>query len=483
MPASSTRMLAAVGCLIFAVVLTQAHPRPPLKTAALLEEEGEEEVFRSKPEVYFEPSDVTLVAGQDTTVTFYISGVLEKCVNISFEYDRQEMNFEPFEPIHVCPKDKPGSPESNNNDDQEEEEEENETRDWILSNSGSFSNKFSSSGSNLPLMRRYEKEVYVTPLKIVKTFVWEPATLLRNGDIACNETIPIITTHQGKNVVKPVAEDGSIQMTHMSYLHVSVMLKESINILADVFGWIYTICWDITSIPQIIYNFRRKSVVGYNYDMVTFNVIGFTFYAIFNVGLYAIPYFQNQFYERHPTGVNHVRLNDVVFPIFAVLCQLTLILQCIFYKRDKSRRVVSILCICISIGLVTAVVISMILVAVDVFWWLDVLYTMSYCKLCVTAIKYPPQLLYNFQRKSTEGMSIEAFYLDLTGGVMSLLQMFTLASNYDDWVSILSDPTKLGLGSIAICYDICLILQHHVFFRHANKKKNPKELEDENNRL
>ena len=48
-------------------------------------------------------------------------------------------------------------------------------------------------------------------------------------------------------------------------------------------------------------------------------------------------------------------------------------------------------------------------------WLLDVVYYFSYVKMTVTLIKYTPQALLNYRRKSTEGWSIGNILLDFTG--------------------------------------------------------------------
>jgi hypothetical protein len=40
--------------------------------------------------------------------------------------------------------------------------------------------------------------------------------------------------------------------------------------------------------PQMYENWKRKSVIGLNFDFLCLNVIGFTLYGLFNVGLYWI---------------------------------------------------------------------------------------------------------------------------------------------------------------------------------------------------
>jgi cystinosin len=72
----------------------------------------------------------------------------------------------------------------------------------------------------------------------------------------------------------------------------------------------------------------------------------------------------------------------------------------------------------------------------------------------------------NFERKSTRGWSIENVLLDFIGGVLSVVQMFVLAYNFDDWSSILGSPAKLGLGLVTIIYDVIFMIQHYVLYSY-----------------
>ena len=62
-----------------------------------------------------------------------------------------------------------------------------------------------------------------------------------------------------------------------------------LNIIIAIVGWIYFVAWSISFYPQIIENFRRRSVVGLNFDFLAYNLTGFLAYGIFNIGLYWIP--------------------------------------------------------------------------------------------------------------------------------------------------------------------------------------------------
>lgn len=71
-----------------------------------------------------------------------------------------------------------------------------------------------------------------------------------------------------------------------------------------------------------------------------------------------------------------------------------------------------------------------ILAVFSIVTWLLVVYFFSYVKLSVTAIKYMPQVYFNYKRKSTVGWSIWMVYLDICGGSLSMFQMLTIAYNY-----------------------------------------------------
>ena len=120
----------------------------------------------------------------------------------------------------------------------------------------------------------------------------------------------------------------------------------------------------------------------------------------------------------------------------------------------------------IGVVLVLFLAISTIIAVADHLSTLTLLYFYSYVKLSITIIKYVPQAWMNYKRKSTEGWSIGNILLDFTGGVLSVVQMFLLALNYDDWSSIFGSPTKFGLGLFSILFDLLFIFQHYVLYRH-----------------
>lgn len=71
-----------------------------------------------------------------------------------------------------------------------------------------------------------------------------------------------------------------------------------------------------------------------------------------------------------------------------------------------------------------------ILAGTQIIHWIDFLTYCSYIKLSITLIKYIPQAVMNYRRKSTVGWSIGNIFLDFTGGMLSMLQMILNGYNY-----------------------------------------------------
>jgi len=167
--------------------------------------------------------------------------------------------------------------------------------------------------------------------------------------------------------------------------------------------------------------------VGLNLDFVALNVLGHSVYALFNMGLYWLPSVQQQYFELYPMGVIPVQTNDVVFSVHATVLSLVTGVQCLVYERGSQRVWPGSWAL---IGLSTALVLcSCAAAAASALTWLSVLYYCSYVKLAVTLVKYVPQAYMNYARQSTVGFSIGGVLLDMTGGLLSILQMLLLAFN------------------------------------------------------
>lgn len=91
-------------------------------------------------------------------------------------------------------------------------------------------------------------------------------------------------------------------------------------------------------------------------------------------------------------------------------------------------------------------------------------------KVLVTVFKYVPQAWLNYQRQSTVGWSIVTILLDLTGGILSLLQLVLDSSLQNDWSGITGNPVKLLLGNVTILFDFIFVVQHYILYRNPSGK-------------
>jgi len=95
---------------------------------------------------------------------------------------------------------------------------------------------------------------------------------------------------------------------------------------------------------------------------------------------------------------------------------------------------------------------------------LPLLYYLGCVKIAMTLIKYTPQALMNWKRRSTEGWEINNVLLDVSGGMLSFLQIGWDAAARHDLSVITGNPAKLGISTISIAFDALFMLQHYVLY-------------------
>uniref|UniRef100_A0A182VZD2 Cystinosin homolog n=1 Tax=Anopheles minimus TaxID=112268 RepID=A0A182VZD2_9DIPT len=285
-----------------------------------------------------------------------------------------------------------------------------------------------------------------------------------------NHTVPLLIepVRQGRFIIQPHIEPPEAVDHTRLFLLIKVALYKPLMIISLLVGWAYTACWSAGYYPQIWLNYRRKSVVGLSFDFLYINIVGHISYVVFNAFLYWNSFVEEEYYRRHPFGLNPVIGNDIGFAVHAVFGTGFTIFQCRIYETggnsvSKPAKTIIALYLTIIIG-------TMCCAMFDVMHWLDFLYVLSYIKLSTTMIKYFPQAYMNYRRKSTEGFEIMNRLLDLAGGLFSILQMVINAWNFDDWNSIGGDPVKFGLGVFSILFDLVFMFQHYILYRKRNIK-------------
>lgn len=254
--------------------------------------------------------------------------------------------------------------------------------------------------------------------------------------------------------------------------------------ISEILGWSYFLAWSLSFWPQIMLNFQRKRVDGLSHDFVLLNLLGFACYSIYNTSFYVSPFAQKQYRARWGSD-NPIALNDVAFSLHALFMCITLYVQtCIYPRHDQPKA--SYLTFAFIASSVVSTLALIVIVRAHIFdlQLLDVLYLLSFIKIAVTFIKYIPQTILNFTRKSTIGWSIENILFDFTGGALSIAQVMVDSSVSNDWTVITGNPVKFGLGSFSLIFDVIFMVQHYIIYpQHRSFKSVDPSDTSENERL
>lgn len=235
-----------------------------------------------------------------------------------------------------------------------------------------------------------------------------------------------------------------------------------LEVLYNTLGWIAFFSWSISFYPQVILNFKRKSVVGLNFDFVVLNLTKHSSYLIYNASMYFSSAVQKQYREKY--GLDEmipVAANDVAFSTHAVLLTAFTLFQIAIYDRGNqkvSRTSIGIVCVA---WLTVAVCVF---IALPSHSWLWLISCFNTLQVVMTVIKYIPQAIMNFQRKSTIGFSIGNILLDLLGGVTNYGQMAVQSIDQNSWVNFYGNIGKTLLSLVSIFFDLLFILQHYVLY-------------------
>ncbi|XP_045795235.1 cystinosin homolog [Trifolium pratense] len=236
----------------------------------------------------------------------------------------------------------------------------------------------------------------------------------------------------------------------------------SLEVTYEILGWFAFIAWSISFYPQVILNFRRKSVVGLNFDFVMLNLTKHSSYLIYNASLYFSSAIQKQYFQKY--GFDQmipVAANDVAFSIHAVLLTAITLFQIAIYERGSQK--LSKTCIgIVSIVWLTAAVCFF--VALSNHSWLWLLSIFNSIQVIMTTIKYIPQVSMNFLRKSTDGWSIGNILLDFSGGIANYGQMVVQSVDQDSWVNFYGNIGKVLLSLVSVFFDIIFIIQHYLLY-------------------
>ncbi|KAL2635564.1 hypothetical protein R1flu_007043 [Riccia fluitans] len=253
--------------------------------------------------------------------------------------------------------------------------------------------------------------------------------------------------------------------------------SSALYILYLTLGWFAFVVWSISFYPQVILNYRRKSVAGLSFDFLVFNFTKHSSYLIYNASLYFSPVVQQQYRAKYgKSELIPVAPSDVAFSIHAVLLTAITLFQVLIYERSHqrvSRPAITITTFAWGAGLV------LLIIAWPKGDWLWLISGFNIIQVIMTAIKYIPQAWFNYQRKSTVGWSIGNIILDLSGGVGNLFQLVIQSIDQHSVQNFTGNVGKLGLSLESIFFDILFVVQHYLLYPEREDIKVDEYLEIE----
>ncbi|KAI9120502.1 hypothetical protein K1719_007535 [Acacia pycnantha] len=230
----------------------------------------------------------------------------------------------------------------------------------------------------------------------------------------------------------------------------------------EFLGWFAFSCWSISFYPQAFLNYRRKSVVGLNFDFVLLNLTKHSSYLIYNASMYFSKAVQEQYLEEFGYGeMIPVAANDVAFSAHAVFMTAVTLFQILIFDRGTQK--ISF----VAVGIVSVVWLTAVVcfsLALPTRSWLWLLSVFNTIQVCMTVVKYIPQAIMNFKRKSTDGFSITNILLDLSGGIANYGQMVVQSLDQGSWNNFYGNMGKLMLSLVTVFFDTFFITQHFVLY-------------------
>lgn len=257
------------------------------------------------------------------------------------------------------------------------------------------------------------------------------------------------------------------------------------NRISEVLGWTYFFAWSVSFYPQVVLNFRRKSVNGLSLDFQILNAFGFGCYFLFNALFFWNSGIRAAYREEHDNQDSGVRLNDVIFAGHAFCITLITLAQiCIYWDYPRLNRqerlfrslVVGSLCLVGAASVVLAIYLAGLPQCCSK--WLSFLSVLAEVKVVISVVKYCPQVWLNYQRKSTVGWTIYNVLLDFTGGLLSVAQLLLDSWLTSDWSKVSGDPAKLMLGNVSVFFDVIFMIQHYCLYPQATSTSCCRETTD-----
>eukprot|EP00755_Sulcionema_specki_P034693 Sspe_Gene.103429::Locus_79242_Transcript_1_1_Confidence_1.000_Length_4376::g.103429::m.103429 len=230
--------------------------------------------------------------------------------------------------------------------------------------------------------------------------------------------------------------------------------------VSNIFGWLCTILWAGQGITLAYDCFVRQSVSGLTSDMVLYNVVGITSWTIFST----------YFFVHNDLGIT-TTIQDVVYSFIGMFCMFFLAFEVhVFHGAQPLTTFAKLYVVMVVFWVVKGSVDGG---SQDPRLFIpEFVKRLSYIHLGCSAVKYIPQAMYNYKRKSTAGYSIMSVWFDTCGAALLLLQMFFDGIIRHKWsLMITLNFPKFSLACEVIFFNVVYLTQHYILYNKDDLAK------------
>ena len=258
----------------------------------------------------------------------------------------------------------------------------------------------------------------------------------------------------------------------------------ALDVISIILGWMYFCAWSFSFYGQVIENYRRGKVNGLNINFEVYNFVGFAGYTVYTFWGYFDP----------KLGTGNVQIQDLCFAAHALLLTIITIGQVIYYydKNDPDLKVSNFTITLLSVmiwGALVLIFVEQVLQYYDPHestkknYIFNSLIYLGWCKVAISLVKYIPQVISNYRRKSTIGWNIHNILLDITGGILSFAQnvIDSIRGTLDiEGQTPTLNIAKFAISFVAVIFDVIFIVQHYILYKNANSDLKGNTQKEEN---
>ncbi|CCK72065.1 cystinosin-like protein ERS1 KNAG_0I02800 [Huiozyma naganishii CBS 8797] len=256
-------------------------------------------------------------------------------------------------------------------------------------------------------------------------------------------------------------------------------------LIADrVLGAVYVAAWSVSMYTPVVTNYAVRSSNGVSPDFVALNTAGY-FYLVCSYLLQMfgwVPASEDSASSK--LVAPNVSLFDLLYCTHGELLNVVLWTQVRFgkvlwgFQHDHSRRMKPVYYRIFALSVLVFVQLTAKFTYDCVQFGWDNHRTLRYCnrlfllKICMSLIKYVPQVRHNHERRSVKGFSIPGVMLDIAGGVCSLLQLLLQLAGDGafTWSLVKVNFGKIALSMVTLMFCLIFILQWVVYDKSKVKQ-------------